>query len=259
MNCFSVKGIYDMGKEITGLFDMHCHILYGVDDGSKDGKMSFNMLSKAYSEGIRNIICTPHYNYEAWKKTPEELIDAFNIVKKLAEEKFQGMRLYPGSEIFYKKDITDNDLMNHKLPTMAGSRYILMEFVTSVSFEYIREAVRMAVSNGYIPIIAHVNRFDALFGDIDRIEKLYKDGAYMQLNAGSITGKEGRLVKKFCKELLDQELCHFIGTDAHRDSGVRQMEIQEAAQKIRKKYGEDYMEKLFNDNPRHILLDEYLD
>ncbi len=248
-----------MGKKITGLFDMHCHILYGVDDGSKDAKMTLNMLEKADSEGIKEIICTPHYNYEAWKKSNDELLDAFNTVKELAEKRFPGIKLYPGAEIFYKKDITDNDIMNHSVPTMAGSRYILMEFITSVSFEYIKEAIRIAVSNGYIPIIAHVNRFDALFMDFERIENLYKDGAYMQLNAGSIVGKEGRAVKKFCKELLSSGLCHFVGTDAHRDTGMRQMEIQDAAKKIGKKYGEAYMNRLFIDNPRHVLADEYLD
>lgn len=248
-----------MGKDITGLFDMHCHILYGVDDGSKNAEMTLNMLEKAYSEGIREIICTPHYNYEAWKKNPEELLSAFKTVKEFAENKFPGLSLYPGAEIFYKKDISDNDFMNHAVPTMAGSRYILMEFITSVSFDYIKEAVRIAVSNGYIPIIAHINRFDALFMDIDKVENLYNDGAYMQLNAGSITGKEGRVVKKFCKELLSRGLCNFVGTDAHRDSGMRQMEIQDAAKKIKKKYGEATMNKLFIENPRQILADEYLD
>ena len=54
-------------------------------------------------------------------------------------------------------------------------------------------------------------------------------------------------------------MCHFVGTDAHRDTGMRQMEIQDAAKKIGKKYGEAYMNRLFIDNPRHVLADEYLD
>ena len=248
-----------MRKVITGLFDMHCHIICGVDDGSKDVKMTLNMLKTAYSEGIRNIICTPHYNYQAWKKTPEELLEIYNDLKKIVEKKFEGLKIYPGAEIFYKKDVTDKDFLDHAVPTMAGSRYILMEFVTSVSFEYIKEAVTMAISNGYIPIIAHINRFDALFMEIDRVQELYNCGAYMQLNAGSIVGKEGRIVKKFCKEVFDLGLCHFVGTDAHRDSGMRQMEIQDAAKIIKKKYGEDCMRRIFIENPSHILKDEYLD
>lgn len=46
---------------MKGIYDIHCHIVPGVDDGAKDLKTSVRMLQKEYDDGVRNIIATPHF------------------------------------------------------------------------------------------------------------------------------------------------------------------------------------------------------
>ena len=48
---------------MKGIYDIHCHIVPGVDDGAKDLKTSVRMLQKEYDDGVRNIIATPHFRY----------------------------------------------------------------------------------------------------------------------------------------------------------------------------------------------------
>ena len=42
------------------MIDLHCHILPGVDDGSKSLEMSLEMARLAVADGIKAIVATPH-------------------------------------------------------------------------------------------------------------------------------------------------------------------------------------------------------
>ena len=58
--------------------DMHCHILPGIDDGSKDMEETMAMLRQATDEGITEFIVTPHYKHgrrNAGPKTIHRLIE----------------------------------------------------------------------------------------------------------------------------------------------------------------------------------------
>lgn len=239
---------------------MHCHIFYDVDDGSKTPEMTLRMISQQYEQGVRTIIATPHYNPRAWHREKEDLIARFEDVKKLvAESDYSDMRIFMGSEIFYHKSSTPDLMKSHTIITMAGGRYLLMEFNTFAPYEEIRTAVMEAITAGYIPIVAHVERFDCLIGDIDNVYDLKDFGAYLQTNAETVIGDYGRTAKKFIKKLLKDEMIDFLGTDCHRDTGDRVPNIQDAAVYIRKKCSEGYSNKLLFDNPECILHDEYLD
>ena len=245
---------------LTGLYDMHCHIFYDVDDGSKSPEMSLKMLEQQYNEGVRTIIATPHYNPKAWHREIEDIRGRFEDMKQLlASSKYSDVRLFLGSEIFYHKSTTPDDIKNNSLITMAGSRYLLMEFNTFAPYDEIRSAVLEAITAGYIPIVAHIERFDTLIDDIDHVYDLKDYGAYLQTNAETVIGDYGRTAKKFVKKLLKEEMIDFLGTDCHRDTGDRVPNIQAAAAYIMKKCSEGYSRKLLFDNPECVLADEYLD
>ena len=52
---------------MKGLYDIHCHILPGVDDGARNMEEALWMLNKEYKDGVRHVILTPHFRYEMFE------------------------------------------------------------------------------------------------------------------------------------------------------------------------------------------------
>ena len=101
-------------------------------------------------------------------------------------------------------------------------------------------------------IVAHAERYQCLTDDIALAEEICDMGASIQVNAGSITGESGRRAKKFIRELMNQDMVFGVGTDAH-GAHMRMPKMKKAAEYVKKKYGEDYMRRIFFDNPAGLL------
>ena len=89
---------------------------------------------------------------------------------------------------------------------------------------------------------------------LERVRELIGLGARIQINAGAIMGGAGNKVKKFCRQVMEEDLLHFIASDAH---GIkyRYPNLGECAKYVTKKMGASYAEKIFRENPEHILDD----
>ena len=145
-------------------------------------------------------------------------------------------------------------LREGEITSMAGSRYVLAEFGGSSEASYIKERLYSLLASGYKPIAAHIERYEATRSDIDFVEELVDMGAYMQINADSIIGKEGFGTKRYCKKLMKYDLVHFVGSDCHNLTS-RVSRIGEAYNYVSKKMDEAYADHLFIENPRKILAD----
>ena len=154
--------IMKWAKRMKGIYDIHCHIVPGVDDGAKDLKTSVRMLQKEYDDGVRNIIATPHFRYDMFEPSLEQVKKQFLRVRKAAAEIGEdGIQMYLGCELHSSMDMTDCLKKGERL-TMSGSRYVLTEFRTSDEKSYIRERVQALIRKGYYPIIAHVERYHSV-------------------------------------------------------------------------------------------------
>ena len=236
------------------LHDVHCHIMYGVDDGAKDKEQSARMLEIAYKEGIRNIILTPHYRHPYEEEEKEIVEKRFRKLKAYVEKKYSDMNLYMGNEIFYYNGV-EKDLQSGNASTMAGSRYVLLEFMPGAPYSYVKGAVSAMFRNDYIPILAHIERYECFLKDFEKVWEIKERGALIQVNAKSIMGGHGGKEKRFCRKLIKHDLINFVGTDAHRDD-TRKPEINKCFQWVLRKYGEDYAKYIFEINPRKVIHNE---
>ena len=233
------------------LYDMHCHILPGVDDGAPDEYTMMKMVRIAYNEGIRTILITPHYHPYRGSADAETVMQVFGKSYSLIKHYYPDMEVYEGCEIYFQRDIISK-LKNGELLTLAGSKYALIEFSTDVECSYVRDALSEVLFAGFIPVIAHIERYDDLMDDIDMVEELVESGVYVQVNAGSVVGNSGMKTKKDIKKLLQRDLVHFVGTDAH-DIKVRAPLIRKTARFIEKKFGQDTAERIFHYNPAMLI------
>lgn len=232
--------------------DMHCHILPGVDDGAQDLDDTRDMLTIAYNEGIRTIVATPHHHDRRGKAPLKLLRKRLRDVETLIDDMGIDMKIYLGMEVYFGQDVLD-ELGAGMIATMGGSEFVLLEFSPGDEFSYIQRAVQKVQMKGYGVIIAHAERYACLSKNIDNIRYLVEMGAYIQVNASSITG--GFTMKRFIRKLMQEGLVHLVGTDAHSQE-ARSPLMQKAAAYVEKKHGHDYMERIFWKNGNRILRNE---
>lgn len=236
---------------MKGLYDIHCHILPGVDDGARNMEESLWMLNKEYREGVRNVILTPHFRYDMFEPHLNIVTRQFMQLRRAAMNiGEEGMRLYLGCELHSSMDMVECLKKGRRL-TLAGSRYVLVEFSNEDEKSYIEERIRNLLMNGYIPIIAHVERYKATRNDIGFLMELKQMGAYIQINADTISGQEGFGARTFAKKVMKQGILDFVGSDGHRKN-ERIPEIGRCVAKMEKTMGSEYVKKIFIGNPRKI-------
>ena len=236
--------------------DIHCHILYGVDDGSPDKETSMEMLRMAYKEGIRKIILTPHYKPNHHNASPDRIDERLGVLKELLQKEGVDITLYPGNELLYFDEAVH--LLNAGvINTMAYSRYVLTEFMPRDDYTYIKSALYGLLSGGYLPILAHIERYECMMSDLDGAYELKRMGIYIQVNAGSVEGKYGRAAKKYTRTLLEDDVVDFVASDAHNTKS-RAPEFNKCIKYMEKKLGEETVKRIMTDNPRAVLEDKYI-
>ncbi|MBR5408159.1 MAG: protein tyrosine phosphatase [Lachnospiraceae bacterium] len=237
--------------------DMHCHILPGVDDGSKDIQTSMQMLEHAYNEGIRAMILTPHY-HGGYVETDRAVIDeTFAELEAHSKQYFPDLKLFIGNEIYYYPSVPEW-IDEGRVHTLADSNYVLLEFSIRAEKRELMEAVQNLCNNGYYPVLAHVERYDCLVKEPSYVEDLIDSGAYIQVNSATITGEGGIKIKHFWKKLLKEEWIHFIGTDAH-SMRSRKPYMAECAEYICRKCSKEYAAQILFANAVNIINNRPLD
>jgi protein-tyrosine phosphatase len=138
--------------------------------------------------------------------------------------------------------------------TLAGSRYVLCEYSGNSEYSYMYAMTQELIFHGYIPIIAHAERYECIAADTEAASRLRDLGAWIQLNADAILGLEGMAARKFCKRMLKSGYVDVIASDSH-DLSRRACHMGKCRQVVIKKYGEEYAGRLFYGNPMGIIAD----
>lgn len=236
-----------------GGIDVHAHILPQTDDGSKSWKESREMLVQASEQGVTHIIATPHFN---------ERQDISQMKEKLRRLNLQGRFMDPpvhfslGQEIMYFERIVEY-LQAGRALTLAGSRYVLVEFLPGSPAALIQQAARRLLQNGYFPVLAHVERYACLYPE-GKLEDMIRSGAYIQMNYSSLARGPLDPLGRWCRKQAALGNVHFLGTDMHH-CDVRAPRIRGAERWLRLCGGEKLVRRLTAENPRYILEDRMLE
>lgn len=231
--------------------DIHTHILYGTDDGPKTQNDMFSMLELAYRDGVRCMCVTPHFNFSFYGDNTQQAKKAYEDLVRHAKEKFPDMHFCLGNEIFYHHGCTAY-LKEGVCRSLNKSKYVLVDFPSSQSKFNILSAMKNILGHGYIPIIAHAERYTSLGISVSFIEKLREFGVIIQINAGSITGKNSLRERFFSRRILKKNLCDIIASDSHNLTD-RATCMTQAAEYIRLKHGKQAVGLLMQINPSKIL------
>ena len=236
---------------MNGFVDLHCHMLYGVDDGAVTKEEMCAMLDMAYADGTRHICLTPHVNDP---REDDEALPREQVFSELLEyaKKYPDLTLYEGNELFFSHGAIEK-LRSGEAKTLAGTRYVLVEFLPSVSYFDMVFALKQLVGAGYFPILAHVERYGCLY---KRKKELFafsqEQGVFFQVNGSSLLGKWGLRGKRFAWKALSTGAVVSVASDAHGWEH-RPPCLGKVYALVEKKLGTEVAKALFYDLPMAIL------
>ena len=221
-----------------GFTDIHQHLMFGMDDGPEQYEGSKAMLLAAAQGGIARVCVTPH---AVPGIIPFDINLYYQKLDQLQTECAEpnGVQLYPGAEVFYT-DMARRHLDDKRVPTLNDTEYVLLELDPNSSYRVMFDALSDLSSAGYVPVLAHVERYHCLVSVPRRMNELKKRFEIrFQMNCYTITRKNGLMVSRFLKRVLNDGLIDAIATDAHNAN--RRLDQMPAAHKIvSEKYGETY-------------------
>ena len=230
------------------MFDIHCHCLFGMDDGSQSLEMSLEMLKKAREQGVTDVVCSSH----SWGKL-EDYEGNFSTLQKAVVENNIPIKLYKGNELACAEDRVANlteKLENDSLYTIAGTDYILIEFlpwITTADVLYVvkeLQKARIKASGNFAKIIiAHVERYFEFHNDENIIKQLEDLGCLLQINVYSLVKETDEGIKAYARKMLKEEKVSFIGSDAHR-SNHRPPDVADGLQYIYNNCSKEYADKV---------------
>ncbi|MED4054184.1 tyrosine protein phosphatase [Niallia taxi] len=232
------------------MIDIHCHILPGVDDGPKTKEESILMAREAVNQGIETIIATPHHRNNTYvnsKKAILRVVDEFNTI--LQNEQIP-LTILPGQETRIFGEILE-DYNKEEILTLNNSNYLFLEFPSSSVPRYAERLLYEIQLEGLNPIIVHPERNKEILDNPNILYNLVKNGALTQVTAASLAGFFGKSIKKFSYQLIENNLTHFVASDAHNIHN-RSFKLNEAYDTIEQEYGIDSV-YLFKENAEMIL------
>ncbi len=233
---------------ISGFVDIHCHVLPGLDDGPRDPESSARLLEAARMSGCAAIVATPHCS-DRYRLDLEQRDAAFSELERAAA---QPPELFIGCEL----ELTDEGLSRFfdspNRFSINGGHYVLVELPFQAGGAGLGRILRLFGAEGYVPILAHPERYPHLAPDAAGLQEWAKGGGLLQLTAASLTGRMGKRAHASSLELLRRGLAHFVASDAH-DAAKRGPDMRDAFGVAADLLGVPAAGRLFTTNPLAAL------
>lgn len=200
------------------MIDIHSHILPDIegDDGSRSLDMSLGMLKMAVQAGTTDIIATPHVNRHGVVPSWRAVTEAVRILQEKADIEEIPIHIYAGAEVELNYKALDFLPARSQAYCLAESSYILVELTEQSQPDQTEELLYALMLRGYIPVLAHPERYDRIMTHPERVMKWMQKGVLTQCNAGSFSGAFGQMAQQQAEDLLKNHMIVFLGSDAHR-------------------------------------------
>lgn len=226
------------------MIDIHCHILPQLDDGSASLEESVKMARQAEEQGVTDIIATPHVILDAGNApSPETVLEKVQLLNDELKRENVSVKVHPGAEVLIDPNIPQFIDTNKVLTVVNSGKYVIIELPLGGMPSYVKSTVFELTTRGITPIIAHPERNRSIADDPNQLFDLILMGCLSQANAGSFLGIFGSSSKRTAEILLEHNMVHFIGSDAHNSTSRR---IDLSMVKVPK--------YLLTTNPKKVLL-----
>lgn len=202
--------------------DMHSHLVPGIDDGVKTLDDTLIVLSRMKQMGYRKVITTPHINFDYYPNTREGILRGFGAVQEMADRLDLGLELGVAAEYFVDEHFLS--LLAKKELMPIHENYVLIEFPFMHKPNNVQHILFDLQSNGYIPVVAHFERYLYWHNQFEVVYQLKEWGGKIQMNLNSISGHYSKEIKVQAEKLIRSGVIDFVASDCHRIEHVQLME-----------------------------------
>jgi protein-tyrosine phosphatase len=196
------------------MIDLHCHILPGIDDGSPDLETSLEMARIAVADGITTTFCTPHIYPGLYENTGADIERRVANLQLVLNDKGIPLTLSYGADAHLVPNMLEG-VKSGRIPTLGGSRYLLLEPSHNVRPPHFQESVFALIAAGYTPVITHPERLTWIGDHYDDFTSLARSGAWLQVTAGALQGRFGKFAQMYAEKFIDEGWTAVIASDAH--------------------------------------------
>ncbi len=218
------------------MFDLHTHILPGIDDGSRSVSESLAMLEELTRQGASGIAATPHFY--AQRSSPERFFAKRQAAWEQLEPHLQPgtpeIRL--GAEVQFFEGIHRFEALEEFC--LEGTSLLLVEMPTCIWTTRMVSAILELSTRGSIQVVlAHIERY-LQYRNKKAITQLLQNGVFMQVSTGFFIERPRKAMK-----MLREGKFHFLGTDSHNMT-TRKPDLAPALEIISRYGGEQWLSDL---------------
>lgn len=233
------------------LVDIHCHILPGIDDGSKDWETSIKLAHAAVKDGITHAVVTPHTLNGRYLNHKKDVIKLTAEYQKRLKDENIPLTVFPGQEVRISGDLPqaldDDDI----LFLDEDGRYMLLEFPSDDVPSYAKDMIFKIMQRGITPIIVHPERNSRILKEPVILQELIEQGCMVQITASSYIGTFGKDIEEMSRKFIEAGQCSCFASDAH-NLPKRQYEYSEALEKLSNEFGQGVAQE-YRDNAQALV------
>ena len=201
--------------------DIHSHLLPGIDDGAQTLKESLELIKQFHLLGYSKLITTPHIISDHYPNNREIIYEKLYHVQESLKLEDIDITLEAGAE--YYLDIHFLNLIEDRYLLTFMKHYVLFETDYITKPIVLEEVIHSLLEKGYIPVLAHPERYRYLNNNIEAYKRLKALGVLFQVNAKSLYN-QSKSTSNMAHQLINHGLVDFIGSDAHRIRDLRKLE-----------------------------------
>ncbi len=235
---------------MSGFIDLHCHWIAGIDDGARSVGEGVEMLEALARVGFTRVIATPHMRPGMFDNDKPALMTAYDRMLPHVRE-VPGLPDVDLASEHYFDDVVYQRLLSGDGLPYPGQRAVLLEFYEVALPASLDRHLFQLRSRGLLPVIAHPERYRAIWRSPETLERLVDAGAAALLDVAALAGKYGQQPQRTAEELLERGLYHAACSDAHRPADAAA--VLEGIRCVQRGYGDEEVDFLLREGPLALL------
>ena len=235
---------------MIGRFDVHSHLLPGVDDGCATLAESIACAKRLVAAGYTHSFCTPHVWPSITNMTRDNVAKWTAALQAELDSAGVALKLFPSGEHNFHPTFMQSP--EDKIISAAlDGKYILADMWANSIPSFFEPSVKWLQSMGLTVILAHPERMRAVQIDAGLADYFGELGVLLQGNLQCFSDPPYAATRMIAEQYLLEDRYFLLGSDTHKPEtmDIRVNGIERAIEVA----GKAAVDRLMIENPRLLV------